>query len=175
MSIRNCIKGPLNKGEDKLTGKTIHNQGSWNLNCVSFILPHDFQYIITNIYLPPLRNKEDKLIWDDTPDGKFTLNGAYTILENNTTPFNLTLLIISEFGNLGHPVRLKYFCASFSTTGFQMEAISTISGLMSLPCVRIVKTSRKTPLISFFNALSLSVSGIVLHIAVLWLFHSLLL
>lgn len=66
--------------------KTVHNQGYWNLNCIFFILPPDPHCIITNSYFPlPKSNHENKLIWDNSPNGKFTLNNTYMIFEANNT------------------------------------------------------------------------------------------
>ena len=83
--LRDKIHGALLPVESNIKISDCINQGFWNLNQISFDLPKD---ILSSIFGTPfsITNKEDRLIWGLTKDGKCSIKSIYFWLKNLLNP-----------------------------------------------------------------------------------------
>ncbi|KAK7825025.1 putative ribonuclease h protein [Quercus suber] len=78
-TVRECIEGPLQKGEAELRVCDIHTNGMWELHKISFIFP---TVLSKSIKATPIRTasaSDDRLSWIASPRGEFDPKSAYLI------------------------------------------------------------------------------------------------
>ena len=78
-TVRDCIEGPLQKGEVDLRVCNIHINGMWELHKISFILPWVLSQSIKATPIRTASASEDHLSWIASPRGDFNPKSAYLI------------------------------------------------------------------------------------------------
>lgn len=88
-TLRSCICGPLNKGEEDLRLKDIASFHDWNWEGISFSFPKDIFTEIKATPIPYSKLREDRLSWSLSPSGEFQLKDAYRLANaNENHPMN---------------------------------------------------------------------------------------
>lgn len=90
-TMRNLIKGPLNRGEDQLLLKDIVGFNGWNLHGLSFSIPKQLAFEIKATPLSFLSTCEDSISWISSTNGDFDIKEAYRIAckEKSVSEHNL--------------------------------------------------------------------------------------
>ena len=78
-TLRSCISGPLNRGEDKVRLRDISSFLGWNWEGISFSFPKEILMEIKATPIPYSMLREDRLSWSSSPSGEFHLKDAYHI------------------------------------------------------------------------------------------------
>ncbi|OMO88470.1 reverse transcriptase [Corchorus capsularis] len=87
--LREIIHGPFNRNEENIkVSSCVNLDGTWNFDCVSFVLP---DFIIDKIHAIPycLQNpREDTFTWNLSSNGEFSLDTAYILAANDDFIFD---------------------------------------------------------------------------------------
>ena len=78
-TVRECIEGPLHKGEDDIRVCDIHSNGMWELHKLTFIFPPLLSQSIKATPIRTTSSSKDHLLWISSPRGEFDSNNAYLI------------------------------------------------------------------------------------------------
>ena len=78
-SLRSCIEGPPNKGEEELRVLDVQKDGMWDLHCISFELTPLIAHSIWAIPIRAASRREDHVCWISSSKGEFDSKNAYML------------------------------------------------------------------------------------------------
>uniref|UniRef100_A0A7N2L4Y7 Uncharacterized protein n=1 Tax=Quercus lobata TaxID=97700 RepID=A0A7N2L4Y7_QUELO len=84
-TVRECIEGPLHKGEADIWVCDIHSNGMWELHKLTFIFPPLLSQSIKAMSIRTTSSGEDHLSWISSPRREFDSNNAYLIVYGANT------------------------------------------------------------------------------------------
>ncbi|KAL0001242.1 hypothetical protein SO802_015023 [Lithocarpus litseifolius] len=78
-TLKSCIFGLLNRGEEDIKLKDVAGFFGWNWEGLSFVLPKLVLLEMKATPMPYSSQREDRLSWGPSPSGDFKLKDAYCI------------------------------------------------------------------------------------------------
>ncbi|KAH0645133.1 hypothetical protein KY284_033017 [Solanum tuberosum] len=124
-TIGQSIHGPFPESENHLKVREVYQNGEWNFDSLSFIIPEEMKVVIMSHMLSSDESKEDTLIWGLTNNGLFSTSTAYRhIKEANENHKHETSERFKWIWSAKAPNKIKTFLWNHNTFNNKNKGVS---------------------------------------------------
>jgi len=118
--LNSILRGPWQLTDLNIKVNTVHCNGIWDLNSISYPIPHDISTIIQRTFILLNTRANDNIIWNLTPTGMFSSRSAYNFIASNFTSNPGQEDLYDWIWKLKVPNKIKFFTWLMHTSHWKL-------------------------------------------------------